>query len=231
MTMRSFATVTTIALLASTEAFVQFPQTHKSTSTLAAHKSRSDFLQQASLAIGGLLLGSSLPANADDAVPSISACKPQGGGKPINCVSTSSVKQVDCYVAPWTFECSAAEAQARLKGVFVADSMTYSELYEEKNYLRVSAARGLATDQLEFVFDEKDKFVKLRSADASDAISISDFGANRRRMDGIRKAANIFDVMGGSYDSIENRGTGPLGQLKSFYGLQSGGGFEDLYKD
>ena len=141
------------------------------------------------------------------------------------------MKQVDCYVAPWTFECSAAEAQARLKGVFVADSMTYSELYEEKNYLRVSAARGLATDQLEFVFDEKDKFVKLRSADASDAISISDFGANRRRMDGIRKAANIFDVMGGSYDSIENRGTGPLGQLKSFYGLQSGGGFEDLYKD
>jgi hypothetical protein len=50
-------------------------------------------------------------------------------------------------------------------------------------------------------------------------------------LDGIRKEAKVFDVMGGSFDSIENRGTGPVGQLKAFYGLQSGAGFEDLYDE
>jgi hypothetical protein len=76
--------------------------------------------------------------------------------------------------------------------------------------------------------------VKLRSAELFEDTppSISDFGANRRRLDGIRKEAKVFELMGGGgYDSIEMRGTGPLGQLKAFYGLQSGSGFEDLYAE
>lgn len=248
--------VSTLALLASTgsDAFLQGPKgIHtnngvRSSSRLAAtahQSSRSEFLQQViggatALASSGAFLCTTTTtaayADEDGVVPdtvtaSIAACKLQGGGKPSNCISTSSVKQVDCYVAPWTFDCSAAEAQARLKGVFAADPMTYFDMYDEVGYLRVNAARGLVTDQLEFVIDEKEKLVKMRSAELSDAPSISDFGANRRRLDGIRKEAKVFDVMGGSFDSIENRGTGPVGQLKAFYGLQSGAGFEDLYDE
>ena len=253
--MRSF--VSTLVLLVSGDAFLQVsPATQLCDSVrtrniivtamvLPQHQSsRSEFLQQAivgatAFASGGLFLSltTSVAYAEEDAVvsdkapTSIAACKLQGGGKPSNCISTSSVKQVDCYVAPWTFDCSAAEAQARLKGVFAADPMTYSDMYDEVGYLRVTAARGLVTDQLEFVIDDKEKLVKMRSAELSDAPSISDFGANRRRLDGIRKEAKVFDVMGGSFDSIENRGTGPVGQLKAFYGLQSGAGFEDLYDE
>jgi uncharacterized protein (DUF1499 family) len=232
-----------VALLVSTSAgaFTASPPTEKSSTVLAAHMSREAFFRQtASLAIGGLFLFEGGPVQADEgdvAAPSksIPMCKLQGGGKPSNCVSTSSVKQLDCYVTPWTFEVSADEAKARLKGVFAADPDIYKDLYEEKGYLRINAARGLVMDQLEFVIDEKDSLVKLRSAELFEDTppSISDFGANRRRLDGIRKAAKVFELMGGGggYDSIEMRGTGPLGQLKAFYGLQSGSGFEDLYED
>lgn len=216
------------------EAFTTAPLSKRSLTILAAQKSRGDFLRE-SFAIGGLvLLGGTGPVQADEGeAKSIAVCKSQGGGRPANCVSTSSVKQLDCYVAPWTFDSvTADEAKARLKGVFAADPDIYKDLYEENGYLRVNAARGLTTDQLEFIFDEQDKLVRLRSAELFDETppSISDFGANRRRLDGIRKDAKVFEVMGGSgYDSIEMRGTGPMGQLKAFYGLQSGAGFEDLY--
>jgi hypothetical protein len=186
----------TFMLLTSGKALVRVHLAQKSSSPAVHQPSRAEFLHQASAAFGGLLLASS-PSRADEEVPpkppKIAACKAQGGGSPSNCVSTSSVKQVDCYLAPRTFDCKVTEAQARLKGVFLADPM--------------------------------------RSAELSDAPSISDFGANRRRIDGIRKEAKVFDVMGGSYDAIESRGTGPMGQLKAFYGLQSGAGFEGLYED
>ena len=230
-TMRCFVT---FVLLISVKALVQVHKAQKSSCLAVHHPSRAAFLHQATLAFGGLL-SSTLPAFADDDLPpkapQIAACKSQGGGIPSNCISTSSVKQVDCYIAPWTFDCTSIEAQARLKGVFAADPLTYTDIYEEKGYIRVKAGRGLVTDELEFVFDEEEKLVKIRSAELSEAPSVSDFGANRRRMDGIRKVAKVFDVMGGSYDAIENRGTGPLGQLKAFYGLQSGAGFEGRYDD
>jgi uncharacterized protein (DUF1499 family) len=224
----------TFMLFISAKALVRVHLVQKSSSPAVHQPSRAEFLYRASAAFGGLLLKTS-PSRADEEVPpkppKISACKLQGGKGPSNCVSTSSVRQVECYVAPWTFECTATEAQSRLKGVFVADPLTYNDIYEEKDYIRVKAGRGLVTDELEFVFDEEGKFVKMRSAELTETPSISDFGANRRRIDGIRKEAKVFDVMGGSYDAVESRGTGPMGQLKAFYGLQSGAGFEGLYED
>lgn len=127
---------------------------------------------------------------------------------------------------------SANEAQGSLKRIFTEDPGIYEQLYEEEGYLRVNAIRGLVSDQIEFLFDDEEKLVKIRSAETSDKPSISDFGANRRRLDEIRKKARLFNVMGGGgYDSIEKRGTGPVGQLKAFYGLQSGAGFEEVLSD
>jgi uncharacterized protein (DUF1499 family) len=163
--------------------------------------------------------------------PSILPCKPRKDGTYSNCVSTSSVKQVDCYIAPWTYECSLNDAQSCLRKVFSQDPLVFSNIYETTGYIRVDAARGLVTDELEFRFQDQEKVVTIRSAEKASSSTISDFGANRRRLDNIRKDAKVFGVMGGAFDSIETRGTGPLGQLKAFYGLQSGEGYQDLYNN
>jgi uncharacterized protein (DUF1499 family) len=138
---------------------------------------------------------------------------------------------VDCYIAPWTYEGSLSDAQSNLKIVFTKDTLVFSDVYEGMGYIRVHDACGLVTDELEFLFNDQEKVVTIRLAEISSSSStISDFGANRRCLDSIRKDARIFDVMGEAFDSIEKRGTGPLGQLKAFYGLQSGEGFQDLYE-
>lgn len=176
------------------------------------------------------------PANADDDDDvdnaSIAPCKVVVGG-PTNCVSTASVKQVGCYAPPWTFQVSPDEAMARLKGVLISDP-SYNVEQVLPNYIRVSSVRGLVTDELEFRINEQDKVVTFRSAEKSDVASVSDFGLNRKRLEEIRKKASIFGVMGEGLtaDSFEGGGReGPLGQLKAFYGLQSGQGFEDVFED
>ena len=222
-----------VAFFGSAKALVSVPQSQKMSNGQARHQaSRVEVLQQFAVFGLGAFLLPSFPARAEDLLQTssrrIAGCKSRRGS-PSNCVSTSSVNKVDCYVAPWTFNCNAEDAQKILKTVFEGDPLTYTNIYEEKGYLRVNAGRGLVTDELEFVFDESEQLVKVRSGELSDDPSISDFGANRRRLDLIRKQANVFEVMGGSFDSIEDRGTGPVAQLRAFYGLQSGYGFETLY--
>ena len=175
------------------------------------------------------------PANADDVEggdASITPCKVEVGG-PTNCVSTASVRQVGCYAPPWTFQVSPEEAMARLKGVLISDS-SYNVEQVTTDYIRVSTVRGLVTDELEFRINEQDKVVTFRSAEKGDAPSVSDFGLNRKRLEELRKKAGVFGVMGEGLtaDSFEGGGGGgPLGQLKAFYGLQSGKGFEDVFED
>mmetsp|Transcript_30486 Transcript_30486/g.34748 ORF Transcript_30486/g.34748 Transcript_30486/m.34748 type:complete len:230 (-) Transcript_30486:286-975(-) len=220
-----------IVFFQTTEAFncINVSNKRSSLNLLATPQSRGDFLEKVLVASLTSTLIFQEPVGAIDSQSIIQPCKVR---RSANCVSTASVKQLECYVAPWTFEVSASEAQKTLRTFFIADPDIYEAIYEEKNYIRVNAIRGLAKDRLEFLFDEEEKFVKIRSSEISETPSMSDFGANRRRLDEIRKVVNIFDVMGGGgYDSIETRGTGPLGQLKSFYGLQSGAGFEDVLKE
>ena len=68
--------------------------------------------------------------------------------------------------------------------------------------------------------------------------SASSYGANRKRIEDIYKKGAVFDLMGGGMtaDSVDGggaalRGNGPLGQLKSFYGLQRGTGFESVFEE
>lgn len=151
------------------------------------------------------------------------------------CVSTANVRQLDLYLPPWTFTQPADEVMSRLKGAVVADSSC--EIVEQvgSQYLRVQAKRiGGSVDELEFVISESDKVVTFRSA-ASNSDS-SDFGTNKKRLEEIRKRAGIFEKMGSNMNSADSvsyseQGYGPLGQLKAFYGLQSGGGFEDVLKE
>lgn len=151
------------------------------------------------------------------------------------CVSTANVRQLDLYLPPWTFKESADEAMSRLKGAVVADSNCEILKQAGNQYLKVQAKRiGGVIDDLEFVINESDKVVTyVSSANNSDS---SDFGANKKRLEEIRKRAGIFGKMGENMNSADSasyseKGYGPLGQLKAFYGLQSGGGFEDVLQE
>jgi uncharacterized protein (DUF1499 family) len=162
-----------------------------------------------------------------------------GGDSKVPCLSTSNVRQLDLYLPPWTFTTSSADAMARLKGAIVADPLCDILHQDDNDHLVVSAKRngdvfGIV-DELEFVINGADQVVTFRSSAPTDTTT-PDFGQNRKRLEDIRKRAGIFGIMGESLNSADSvsegaKGYGPVGQLKAFYGLQSGGGFEDVFRE
>ena len=177
--------------------------------------------------------GVSSPSTASPTtVPSIEACYKKAGGT-TNCVSTRNVKQLDLYAPPWTFESSAEEALARLKGVVAADPNLELIQQQDNSYLLVKATRSAVfTDTLQFVINPQDKVVTFK-AEQDGEPSISDFGAIRKELDTIRQRGQIFGVMGQGVMSADTMPSqnGPIGQLKAFYGLQSGQGYEDVFEE
>jgi uncharacterized protein (DUF1499 family) len=122
---------------------------------------------------------------------------------------------------------------ARIKGV-VASETFLTLVAEDTYYLLVKAKRGVtAYDQLEFWINPQDSVVTFRSFDVNP--TISDFGGNRKRIESIRKKAGVFGIMGEGLtaDSFEGRSeiNGPMAQLKAFYGLQSGEGFQEIFEE
>lgn len=188
--------------------------------------------------------------------PSIAKCA-VGGGKLAAapaCVSTSNVKQLDMYSPPWTYPPSMTvdEALARLRGAIIDDDELNSivsvdrlgdgEKKEEGSssnkyvVVNVDSKRsklGEMMYRMEFVINDVDKVVTYRSSAPRDSTG-PDFGLQRRRLNEIRDRSNgAFVPMGASLNSADTKtsseqGFGLLGQLKSFYGLQSGSGFEDV---
>ena len=220
------------------------------TSTSNHEPSRRSFITRtSSLIIGGaasiLPIGSS-PAYAEERI--IRGCvKPEsarvggGGGtdKKVNCVSTANVKQVDLYSPPWTYDCTTEEAFARLKGAVAAldKQIQVKEIDEDAKYILFEASRGLSRDTGELLVRGDDKVVTFKVNEDVEGGSFSDLGAQRKLLETIRKSAGVFDVMGSgitadSYgDVAQGRGGGALGQLKAFYGLQSGGGYEEVFDE
>ncbi|KAL3784886.1 hypothetical protein HJC23_012489 [Cyclotella cryptica] len=211
---------------------------HRSSVALHATKehnnehTRAAFLASACTILSTIALSPS-PALAEER--SITGCNV--GAK--NCVSTMNIKQLESYSPPWTFEVSPDEAFARIKGVLTSDdSFRLTEVDDEARYVKANVQRVFpGQDEVEFLVKGDDKVVVFRSSEKEEG-SISDFGANRKRIDSIRKRGAVFDLMGGGMtaDSYEgggalSRGNGALGQLKAFYGLQSGQGFETVFED
>jgi len=189
-------------------------------------------LLSVSAAITGILLPPCLAAvRADENVPtSISACaKSSDAGAPANCVSTASVRNVDLYAPPWTIPegMSPGEAMARIKGAISMDkSLTIRR--ETDTYLKVAATRSFNNDELEFLINPVDNVITFRSQQV-DGPSVPDFGANRKRLDNLRKSARVFGVMGEEFETADAAPReGALDQLKAFYGLRSGQGYEDV---
>jgi hypothetical protein len=152
---------------------------------------------------------------------------------------------------------SAEEAFARIKGVVASDPlMSVTEMDEADKYMRVSVQSSNVSRppmDMEFWVKADDKVVTFRSSDVNlqpptDSNDddntpvggiLSDFGANRSKLEDVRKKCAVFGVMGDSVMSADSyygtagqggKGNGPLGQLKAFYGLNSGTGFEDVFE-
>jgi len=179
----------------------------------------------------------SLPPTTIAEKPKYSIAKCSTASKAPVCISTSNVRQLDLYSPPWTFASNADEALARLKGAVEGEPLN-SIISSEDNtsrHLLVDSKRsklGATAYRMEFIINELDEVITFRSSAPSD-ITGPDFGLQRKRLSEIRERAGSFGVMGESLNSADSkttdeRGNGPLGQLKSFYGLQSGAGFEDV---
>jgi uncharacterized protein (DUF1499 family) len=251
------ATILCLAASSSTLAFSPSTYHHRPHVTLAAsaQSSRSEFISSSvaivlsSAAFETLPLSSSFAATenspsssvdgttAKAPVYSIGVCDVDGD----DCVSTASIRDAKgSYSPPWTFETSPDEAFARIKGVLASDdAFVITEVDDTARYVRAYAKRlaSVNRDEVEFLVRGDDKVVLYRSTARLNG-SVSDFGANRKRIDDIRRRGAVFGLQGDGLtaDSLNgggetNRNNGPWGQLKAFYGLQSGEGFEKLFDE
>jgi len=171
----------------------------------------------------------------------LEGCPKAISGKPTNCVATADIKQLTTYVPPWSFTVSPEDAFARLKGL-VAEDPTFKvvECDESSLYLKVEIKRNFNTDDImEFLVKRDDKVVLLKSSEKEkDSGFLSDFGANRNRIVNLHnKSSGVFRAMGegltaDSYDGgAGGKRNGALGQLKAFYGLQSGEGYQEIFEE
>jgi uncharacterized protein (DUF1499 family) len=156
-----------------------------------------------------------------------------------NCVSTSNIKQLDTYSPPWTFQVTPDEAFARLKGIVNSDpSLELVEIDEKEKYLKVETKRLAVVDYIEFLVKDDDQVVVFQSAEKNSvAAGISDFGAIRKRLEELRKkSGGVFNIMGEGFtaDSFDGGASGKRngfgGQLKAFYGFNSGQGYESVFE-
>ena len=169
----------------------------------------------------------------------IEGCPKPIPGKPNNCIATSNIKQLENYSPPWTFEVTPNEAFARLKGLMKTDSsFTIVEIDEDEKYIQVDVQRTFNTkDRMEFLVKGDDKVVIFKSNEI-EGNGLTDLGINKKRVDDLRlKSGGVFQLMGEGLtaDSIDGgkfgRRNGIAGQLKAFYGLQSGEGFQDIFEE
>lgn len=170
------------------------------------------------------------------AVPQYSIAKCSLSKNSPVCISTSNIRQLDLYAPPWTFASSADEAMARLKGAIESEPLNSIVPSDDNTsrHLLVDSKRsklGTTAYRMEFIVNEADGVITFRSS-APEDITGPDFGLQRQRLSEIRDRAT-FGVMGEALNSADTKSTdekgyGIVGQLKSFYGLQSGGGFEEV---
>ncbi len=101
-----------------------------------------------------------------------------------NCVSSQSESESH-HIEPLPYKSSGDEAMQKIKETILA--MPRTNLVEEKDhYLHVEFKSSVLRfiDDVEIIIDDSEKLIHLRSASR---VGHSDFGANRRRIDEIKK--------------------------------------------
>ncbi len=101
-----------------------------------------------------------------------------------NCVSSQSESESH-HIEPLPYKSSGDEAMQKIKNTILA--MPRTNLVEEKDhYLHIEFKSSVLrfVDDVEIIIDDSEKVIHLRSASR---IGHSDFGANRRRINEIKK--------------------------------------------
>lgn len=202
---------------------------------------------------------STTPITEESTIPKktyqITSCPPKTSS---SCISTSSTKgdALKSYVAPWTFQCTPEKAFRTLLDILEQQELNNNDesikvafVDMDGFYIEATAKRksllslGGITDRMEFLVKPDDNVILYRSRQLPDENSnndgsgkdLNDLGANKKRLGRFRQLSNgLFNELGteNDYDYTGRKGVGgngPLGQLKAFYGLQSGAGFEDVF--
>ena len=101
-----------------------------------------------------------------------------------NCVFTRAQDEGH-GIAPFRYQRSLVDAKAALKSIVLSLPRT-TLVKEDETYLHIEFTSLLLrfVDDVELVFEDETKTVHFRSASRT---GYSDFGVNRRRMEGIRK--------------------------------------------
>ena len=118
------------------------------------------------------------------AAPGVRACLKPCPNTP-NCVSTLAQDE-EHRIAPIAYFGPLSEAKARL--LETIQEMARTKIVEmDGDYIHVTFTSAIFrfVDDVEFVFDDSAKVIHFRSASR---LGRSDLGANRRRMEQIRKA-------------------------------------------
>ena len=174
------------------------------------------------------------------------------------CVSTASVKNLKYFTSPWTFDVSSEEALARIKGLLQdapgvtidgtdtlsvvsdGDNSEGEKPQTSKSYYVHATTRG------DYVFEGEGsiEFLINPPPDNNNIVTFkaTGYGASKQFFDSLRKQSNgVFISSSGMNEEMEDAllggsgtkggGNGVFGQLKAFYGYQSGQGFEDVLLD
>ena len=101
-----------------------------------------------------------------------------------NCIS-SETSDAHHYIKPIPYEGTVEEAKARLRQTLLSIPRVLI-VHEESSYIHAECTSWLFrfTDDVEFVFDDTQKVIQVRSASR---IGYSDLGVNRKRVETIRR--------------------------------------------
>ena len=101
-----------------------------------------------------------------------------------NCVSSETL-DAHHYIKPIGDEGNVEEAKARLRQTLLSIPRTQI-VDQESSYIHAECTSWLFrfTDDVEFVFDDTQKVIQVRSASR---VGYSDLGANRKRVETIRR--------------------------------------------
>lgn len=158
-------------------------------------------------------------------VPSaVSASVPPCSPSSNNCISTASVRALDKFIAPWGYPSSLSPSDVIDR---LAKSLPSSqcEILERSDIsLKAKSTRSFgAVDELSFEVNEADRVISISSQQV-DGPELNGVAGQKNRLREIQANAGFL-----SGEELPREGA--LGQLKAFYGLQSGSGFEDVFLD
>eukprot|EP00588_Corethron_pennatum_P032331 CAMPEP_0194347160 /NCGR_PEP_ID=MMETSP0171-20130528/105835_1 /TAXON_ID=218684 /ORGANISM="Corethron pennatum, Strain L29A3" /LENGTH=282 /DNA_ID=CAMNT_0039114381 /DNA_START=542 /DNA_END=1390 /DNA_ORIENTATION=+ len=149
----------------------------------------------------------------------IPACGPDEGV----CLSTSSTKDIMKFTAPWEYDAGASSpgnVLVALKRAIVRASGSITE--ENGGYLRADL------NGFEMQYQVRtDGVVTYKMAQAGGFRLPGGEKVIRSKLDEVKKVAGVFGSGGPQAGAVANE-EGALGQLKAFYGIQSGLGSEEL---